>query len=224
MSGSVLPLVRCVHEGDPGSVEALLSHPRIKEIVRVRAHKARPFPWERITDRCLDAQRAVWEVASSIDKTKASKLKTDGVTLGYLSGGIRNRLFRQIRTDLNLKEITVIDESGRKRFELRPRIVRAPYDLALAQIDPLADPYQVIARREGVLEVLGAVERAPMSLRARQVLELRLRGMTGRDIARKLGRTPAIASILLKEARQAVRDHLWRIRSGGPPFPGSTVA
>jgi DNA-directed RNA polymerase specialized sigma24 family protein len=214
MTESVLDLFEHVRENKPGSVDTLLAQPRVREIIRVRAHKVRGFPFDRVVDRRMDAQRAAWEVASSIDGDKAGKLKTNGVALAYLSTGIRNRMFRQLRTDLNLRETTVTDPVGRKRFELQPKIARAPFELALAQVDALADPCHVLIAQEAVAEVLRAYQTAPMSATARRVLEWRLVGTPGNEMARRLGKTAPVVYSFLREARAAVRDRLHEVRAG----------
>lgn len=214
MTEPVLNLVKRVREDRPGAVADLLAHARVKEIVRIRAHKVRAFPFERIVDRRQDAARAVWEVAASIDAAKAARLKTAGVTLAYLSTAVRNRMFRQLRTDLALKETTVTDAVGRKRFELVPKLVRGPFELALAQVDAMADPYKVVSERECVDEVQRAFVTAPMSWSARRVLRWRVGGMPGKQMCRLLGRSAPVVYDLLREARRAVRDQLVRIRSG----------
>lgn len=215
MNRNTVPvLIGQVHRAEAGALERLLTHPRVKEIVRVRAHKVRAFAWDRIIDRRLDAQRAVWEVASSIDAKKTAKLKTEGVTLAYLSTGVRNRLFRQLRTDLGLKEVTVTDNTGRNRFELQPKLARAPFELALAQVDALADPCRVLVERESLAELQQAYWTAPMSSTARRVLEWRLAGTPGKEMARRLGRSGPTVYAYLREARGAVRDQMHHIRTG----------
>lgn len=215
MAKPVLDLVKEVRDRKIGALEVLLAHQRINEIVRVRAHKVRAFPWDRIADRRLDAQRAVWEVASSIDAKKAAALRSEGVMLAYLSTGVRNRLFRQLRTDLGLREATITNEVGRKRFELQPKLVRGPFELALAQVDALADPCRVLVERESLAELQRAYLTAPMSPTARRVLEWRLAGTPGKEMARRLGRSAPVVYVFLGEARQAVRDELHRVRANG---------
>ncbi|MEK7863416.1 MAG: hypothetical protein AAB295_09155, partial [Chloroflexota bacterium] len=184
------------------------------EIVRIRAHKVRAFPFERIVDRRQDAARAVWEVAASIDSVKAAKLKTAGVTLAYLSTAVRNRLFRQLRSDLDLKEATVIDDFGEGRFQLVPKIARESFETALAQVDTMADPCEVLIKREAMLEVARAYFTAPMQPAARAVLRWRIAGASGAEMRRRSGRSGPTVYALLREARNAVRDQIQRIREG----------
>jgi DNA-binding CsgD family transcriptional regulator len=127
---------------------------------------------------------------------------------------VRNRLFRQLRTDLGLKEATVVDATGRKRFELQPKLARAPFELAMAQVDALADPCRLHVERESLRELLRAYESAQMSQAARRVLEWRLAGTPGKEMARRLSRSEPPVYAILREARQAVRDALNRIREG----------
>lgn len=214
MKEAIATLVRRVHREESGAVDALLAHPKVREVVRIRASKMKPFPWERLIDRRLDAQRAVWHVARSIDEQKAAKLRTDGVVMAYLSTGVRNQLFRQVRTDLALREATFIDTTGRKRFELQPKLARAPFELALAQVDALADPVRVLEKRESVLELQRALATAPMDPRAREVLTWRMAGLPGVEMRRRLGRSGPVLYGLLRQARAAVRDRLYQIRAG----------
>lgn len=214
MTEPVRVLLKSIREDKPSALGDLLAHSRVKEIVRLRAHKVRGFPFERVADRRLDAQRAVWEVVASINAEKAAKLKTESVTLGYLSTAVRNRLFRQLRSDLALKEVTVTDNTGRKRFELQPKLARAPFELALSQVDALADPCRVLVEKESLEELRRAYQTAPMNASARRVLEWRLVGTPGKEMARRLGRSAPIVYALLREARQAVRDQAHRIHAG----------
>jgi DNA-directed RNA polymerase specialized sigma24 family protein len=215
MPKSVQTLVRETRAYVPGALEEFLSHSRMKEIARVRACRAKRFPWATLNERRLDCQRFLWEAVVAQKDIRVEQLRTDSAWTAYLSACVRNRLFRQIRTELQLREASVIDNVGRKRFELQPKIVRAPFDLALAQVDVTMDPFLLVARRESILEVSEAVKTASMSLPARHVLHLRLQGTMNKDIARMIGKTAFCVSWLLREARQAVRGQLCRIRAGG---------
>lgn len=124
------------------------------------------------------------------------------------------RMFRQLRSDLALREATVTDNTGRKRFELQPKLARAPFELALALVDGLADPCRVLVERESLEELRRAYATARMSATARRVLEWRLAGTPGKEMARRLGRSAPVVYGFLREARQAVRDRLARLRSG----------
>lgn len=209
-------LLMQVRAHEPGALDKLVRLPKVRQIIRVRAAKAGGFPWTTQSDLRADAVRCVWEVAESIKDDAIAKLKYESSTLAYLSGGVRNRLFRQLRSDLSMRETTVVDNVGRKRFELQPKVPRAPFDLALAQVDTLADPYRVLAERESALEVLGAYRTAPMSAAARQVLRWRTAGVPGEDMKRRLRCSGPVLYKLLRDARAAVRDKLWEIRSGAP--------
>lgn len=214
MKEAIQVLVQRVHRDEPGAVQALLAHPKVREVVRIRASKMKPFPWERIVDRRLDAQRAAWEVARTIDGKKAAKLKTDGVTMAYLSSAIRNRMFRQVRGDLNLRETTVVDDFGERRFQLVPKIARESFETALAQVDSMADPCEVLIKRESMLEVARAYETAPILPAARAVLRWRLAGTTGKEMSRRLSKSEPTVYALLREARAAVREQIHKIRTG----------
>jgi hypothetical protein len=56
MNESVLDLFKPVRENKPGSVDALLTHPRVREIVRVRAQK-RVAGAARLSDREVPGRR-----------------------------------------------------------------------------------------------------------------------------------------------------------------------
>lgn len=206
-------LVQRVYREEPGAIEALLAHPKVREVVRSRSSKMKPFPWERLIDRRLDAARAIWAVARKINAAKAAKLKTEGVTMAYLSTGVRNQLFRQVRTDLGLREATIIDDFGERRFQLVPKIARESFVTALAQVDSMADPCEVLIKRESLLEVARAYETAPMQPAARAVLRWRIAGTTGEEMSRRLRKSEPTVYALLREARGAVRDQIHRIRA-----------
>ncbi|MBI4864267.1 MAG: hypothetical protein HY815_29020 [Candidatus Riflebacteria bacterium] len=214
MSKSVLALVRDNTSSSPKALESLLAHPKIREMTRIRASKMKGFPWERIPDRRLDAQRAIWETVSRIDKEKVREFTSDSVAAAYLSRAVRNRMFLQVRSDLGLREATVVDDFGESRFQLVPKIARGPFDEALRKLDATADPCRLIMHRESIEEIGLAVESAPMSLPARRVLTWRMAGLSGKEMNRRLGRCRWMLYKLLREARQAVRGQLYSIRKG----------
>lgn len=212
----IMKLLEQVKADRTGSLETLLGLAKAREIVRVRASKMRGFPWSTARERHLDATRCVWETATTLKEEKVRQIKTDGVAAGFLSLAIRNRLFRQVRADLGLREEVVVDDAGRRRYVLTPKFAREPFELALARIDDRQDPALALIRRESVLEVERAVATAAMPSSARAVLSMRIAGVPNAEVCRRVGRSGPTCWRMLCDARAAVRERLHEIRAGVP--------
>ena len=93
------------------------------------------------------------------------------------------------------------------------RLVRRPFELALAQVDAMADHCENLIKRDSALEVARVIETAAMRKSARAVLSWRMAGVTGEEMARWLRRSTPVVQGLLREARSSIRDQMQRIRT-----------
>ncbi|MBI4871315.1 MAG: hypothetical protein HY814_07075 [Candidatus Riflebacteria bacterium] len=216
MTTSIQSLVRDARNHKPDALIGLLGHSKVKEIMRVRAHKMGGFPFSTNAERRSDCQTHLWEIVEAQKDERIEELKRDSEWLPYLSFALRNRLFGQVRSEQKLREVEVEDEgTGKTRFELQPKIVRADFELALAQVDTLADPLYVLGAKEAIRELQRAVRSASTPTAARQALRLSMSGLTGSEVAGRMDRTSSAVYALLEVARQAVRERLRAIRFGG---------
>jgi hypothetical protein len=181
MTSTIQSMVRDARNHMPDARIGLLGHPRIKEIARVRAHKMGGFPFTTNAERQSDCQTHLWEIVEAQNDTRVEQLKRDSEWLPFLSFALRNKLLRQARREQQLREVIVEDETGRVKYQLEPKIVRADFELALAQVDALADPLYVLATRDAISELQRAVRSAGMPREARQALRLSMTGLTGKD-------------------------------------------
>jgi DNA-directed RNA polymerase specialized sigma24 family protein len=215
MSPTIQSLVRDARSQKPDALIGLLGHPKVKEVMRVRAHKMGGFPFTTSAERRSDCQTHLWEIVEAQNDARVEQLKRDSEWLPYLSFALRNKLLRQARREQQLREVIVVDETGRVKYQLEPKLVRADFELALAHVDALADPLHVLATWEAISELRRAVKSARMPSEARQALRLSLAGLTGKEVAERLDHTVSAVYVLLKSARQAVRGRLHAIRYGG---------